>query len=219
MTKCLSWRQPSMVIESSTFIETPTLGNYQLKLKSDSLDHMMETIPCQNLNCYFKKFPGYLCVEVYVFGVILVSIFPHSDWIRRDTVYWIRKCVLPQKIGEKFWWVTVMFQFSFPIKIHEKNFQITQKTVNLPIDSSILFTFFQLVFFLMFLFFLIFKFYVLFANKSIIPWFFNVQYKAAVKNIRYFARSKISSSLVHKKSFSLIWQVVFKLGYFFCQER
>ena len=153
MTKCPSWRQPSMVIETSTFIETPTLGNCQLKLKSDSLDHMMDTIPCQNLNCYFKKFPGYLCVKVYVFGVILVSIFPHSDWIRIDTVYWIRKCVLPQKIGEKFWWVTVMFQFSVPIKIREKNFQITQKTVNLPIDSSILFTFFQLVFFLMFLFF------------------------------------------------------------------
>ena len=29
----------------------------------------------------------------------------------------------------------------------------------------------------------------------------------------------ISSSLVHKKNFSLIWQVIFKLGYVFCQER
>ena len=29
---------------------------------------------------------------------------------------------------------------------------------------------------------------------------------------------KFSSSLVHKKNFSLIWQVVFKLGYVFCQE-
>ena len=31
------------------------------------------------------------------------------------------------------------------------------------------------------------------------------------------ARSKFSRSLVHKKNFSLIWEVVFKLGYIFCQ--
>ena len=35
--------------------------------------------------------------------------------------------------------------------------------------------------------------------------------------MRYFARSKFSRSLVHKKNFSFIWQVVFKLGYV-CQE-
>ena len=43
--------------------------------------------------------------------------------------------------------------------------------------------------------------------------------KGAATDIRYFARSKFSRSLVHKKSFSLIWQVVFKLGYMYCQER
>ena len=43
--------------------------------------------------------------------------------------------------------------------------------------------------------------------------------KGAVTNIGYFARSKFSMSLVHKKKFSLICQVVFKLGYIFCQER
>ena len=42
---------------------------------------------------------------------------------------------------------------------------------------------------------------------------------AAVKDMRYFARSKFSKSLVHKRNFSLIWQAVFKLGYVFCQER
>ena len=42
---------------------------------------------------------------------------------------------------------------------------------------------------------------------------------AAVTDMRYFARSKFSKSLVHKRNFSLIWQVVFKLGYVFCQER
>ena len=36
---------------------------------------------------------------------------------------------------------------------------------------------------------------------------------------RYFARSKFFRSLVHKKNFSMIWQVVFKLGYALCQER
>ena len=43
--------------------------------------------------------------------------------------------------------------------------------------------------------------------------------KGAATDIRQFARSKFSRSLVHKKNFSLIWQVVFKLGYVFCQER
>ena len=43
--------------------------------------------------------------------------------------------------------------------------------------------------------------------------------KGAATDMRYFVRSKISMSLVHKKSFSLIWQVDVKLGYVFCQER
>ena len=37
--------------------------------------------------------------------------------------------------------------------------------------------------------------------------------------MRYFARSKFSRSLVHKKNFSLIKQVAFKLGYVFCHKR
>ena len=41
----------------------------------------------------------------------------------------------------------------------------------------------------------------------------------AVTDMIYFARSKFSLSLVHKKNFSLIWQVVFRLGYVFCQGR
>ena len=44
-------------------------------------------------------------------------------------------------------------------------------------------------------------------------------FKDTATDMRYFAKSKFSRSLVHKKSFSLIWQVVFKLGYVFCQER
>ena len=43
--------------------------------------------------------------------------------------------------------------------------------------------------------------------------------KVAVTNMRYFARRKISRRLVHKKNFSLMWQVVFKLGYVFCHSR
>ena len=34
--------------------------------------------------------------------------------------------------------------------------------------------------------------------------------KDAATDMRYFARSKFSRSLVHKKNFSLIWQVIFK---------
>ena len=42
--------------------------------------------------------------------------------------------------------------------------------------------------------------------------------KGAVTDMRYFARSKFSRTLVHKKNFSLIWKVRFKLGYVFCQQ-
>ena len=35
----------------------------------------------------------------------------------------------------------------------------------------------------------------------------------------YFARSKFSRSLDHKKNFSLIQHIVFNLGYIFCQKR
>ena len=43
--------------------------------------------------------------------------------------------------------------------------------------------------------------------------------KVAATDMRYVARSKLSRSLVHKKNFSFIWKVVFKLGYLFCQWR
>ena len=38
-------------------------------------------------------------------------------------------------------------------------------------------------------------------------------FKGAVTGTRYFARSKFFRSLAHKKYFSLIWQIVFKLRY------
>ena len=37
--------------------------------------------------------------------------------------------------------------------------------------------------------------------------------------MRYFARSKFSKSFVYKKNVNLISQVVFKLGYIFCEKR
>ena len=43
--------------------------------------------------------------------------------------------------------------------------------------------------------------------------------KDASTDMRYFGSSKLRRSLVHKKNFSFMWQVVFKLGYAFCQER
>ena len=43
--------------------------------------------------------------------------------------------------------------------------------------------------------------------------------KGAVTDTKYFARSKFSRSLVHKKNFSLLWQVVFKLRCLICQAR
>ena len=44
-------------------------------------------------------------------------------------------------------------------------------------------------------------------------------FKGTVVAMRYFASSEFSRSLVHEKNFHLTWQVVFKLGYEFCQER
>ena len=43
--------------------------------------------------------------------------------------------------------------------------------------------------------------------------------EAAVTDLRYFARNKFSKCLVDKKNFDLIWHVVFKLRYLFCQGR
>ena len=43
--------------------------------------------------------------------------------------------------------------------------------------------------------------------------------KGTATDMRYFARSKFSRGLVHKKNFSLTWKVVFNLGYVFYQER
>ena len=37
--------------------------------------------------------------------------------------------------------------------------------------------------------------------------------------MRYFAASKFSRSLVHKKNFGLIWQAAFKLEFLFLQGR
>ena len=47
----------------------------------------------------------------------------------------------------------------------------------------------------------------------------NALLKVTATDMRYFAGSKLFGSLVHKKNFGLIWQVVFKLGYLFCQGR
>ena len=61
------------------------------------------------------------------------------------------------------------------------------------------------------------KFYSYAAKRPIKIW--DVNAKDTVTDMRYFAWIKFSRSLVHKKNFSLIWQVVFKLRYVFCQER
>ena len=60
-------------------------------------------------------------------------------------------------------------------------------------------------------------------NSVEFKWFFDIFHltlvKGAATDMIYFARSKCSWSLVHKKIFSLIWPAVFKLGYVFCQDR
>ena len=43
--------------------------------------------------------------------------------------------------------------------------------------------------------------------------------KTATADKRYFARSTLSRSLVHKKGFALIWQGIFQLEYLFYQGR
>ena len=46
-----------------------------------------------------------------------------------------------------------------------------------------------------------------------------LEFKATATDMRYFAKSKFSRSLVHKKNIGLLWEVLFKLGYLFFQER
>ena len=56
--------------------------------------------------------------------------------------------------------------------------------------------------------------------KILFSWYVTmecIELKAAGTNIRYVARSKFFGNLVHKKNFGSTWQVVFKLGYLFCQ--
>ena len=43
--------------------------------------------------------------------------------------------------------------------------------------------------------------------------------KVVATDVRYFARSNFCRSLAPKENFTLIWQVLFKLRYVFCQER
>ena len=45
-----------------------------------------------------------------------------------------------------------------------------------------------------------------------------IEPKATMIDMKYFAGSKFFGSLVHKKNFGLIWQVVFMLRFLFCQE-
>ena len=44
-------------------------------------------------------------------------------------------------------------------------------------------------------------------------------FKVTLTDATYFTRIKFLKSLVQKKHFGLIWQVVFKLEYLYCQER
>ena len=48
---------------------------------------------------------------------------------------------------------------------------------------------------------------------------YGASFKVEATDTRYLTRSKLFRNLDHKKNFSLIWQVVFKLEYTFCQER
>ena len=63
------------------------------------------------------------------------------------------------------------------------------------------------------------KFFLFFCKILFQSLLLYIGVKAAAKDMRYFARSKFSKSLVHKKNFGLIWPVVFKLEYLFCQGR
>ena len=61
------------------------------------------------------------CVKVSVFGVILVRIFPHSDWIWRDTGWIQSKCgkirtrITPNK--DTFYTVTETWKEVNPLKM------------------------------------------------------------------------------------------------------
>ena len=53
--------------------------------------------------------------------------------------------------------------------------------------------------------------------KVLALYYYALCFKVAWANMIYFARNKFLRSLVHKKNFGLIWQIVFKLEYLFYQ--
>ena len=57
------------------------------------------------------------------------------------------------------------------------------------------------------------------SAKDFISYKIRYVFKEVATDMRYFARSKFFRSYTHKKNFSLIWQLVFKWGYIFCQGR
>ena len=58
MTECPYSRQLSVVTETSIFIGTPSLGQFQPSLKSSSPTNEMDTVPCQTSNWNSKKSLG-----------------------------------------------------------------------------------------------------------------------------------------------------------------
>ena len=68
-------------------IKNTTFSLQQLKSNLSLSTHSIPLISSYTLWKHKKTFGFLHCVKSVVFGVFLVRIFQHSDWIRRDTEY------------------------------------------------------------------------------------------------------------------------------------
>ena len=68
-------------------IKNTTFSLQQLKSNLSLSTHSIPVISSYTLWKHKKTFGFLHCVKSVVFGVFLVRIFQHSDWIRRDTEY------------------------------------------------------------------------------------------------------------------------------------
>ena len=68
-------------------IKNTTFSLQQLKSNLSLSAHSIPVISSYTLWKHKKTFGFLHCVKSVVFGVFLVRIFQHSDWIRRDTEY------------------------------------------------------------------------------------------------------------------------------------
>ena len=76
MKRCTSCRQPSVLMETGIFIETPSLDDRQPRLKTNLTDHKMEAIIARHQTGISRSHWGktYLLFFLYLIYYIVMKI-------------------------------------------------------------------------------------------------------------------------------------------------